>query len=87
MCKEYNGYTNYPTWNVALWIDNDEGMYDMAREVVGQDFEYDFQREVALKNMLDEFIPDLGASMQADLLGWALSNVNWIEIVDNLLEA
>ena len=20
--KRYNGYTNYETWNVALWIDN-----------------------------------------------------------------
>ena len=22
--KKYNGYTNYETWNVALWIDNDQ---------------------------------------------------------------
>lgn len=21
----YNGYTNYETWNCALWIDNDQG--------------------------------------------------------------
>lgn len=23
----YNGYANYETWNVALWLDNDEGTY------------------------------------------------------------
>lgn len=27
MCKEYNGYTNYETWNVALWLNNEYSEY------------------------------------------------------------
>ena len=29
----YNGWTNYETWAVALWIDNDEGMADQRVEL------------------------------------------------------
>ena len=29
----YNGWTNYETWNVALWIGNDEFLYDVAKDM------------------------------------------------------
>lgn len=31
--RTYNGWTNYETWVVNLWMDNEEGTYDYWREV------------------------------------------------------
>jgi hypothetical protein len=32
MCNEYNGWSNYQTWNVMLWLDNDQGSYYLVRD-------------------------------------------------------
>jgi hypothetical protein len=29
----YNGWTNYETWAIALWIDNDRASYDYWRDI------------------------------------------------------
>ena len=37
----YNGYKNYETWNVVLWINNDEGFYNIAEDCVDyEDFRH-----------------------------------------------
>lgn len=28
----YNGWKNYETWNIALWINGDMGLYDLATQ-------------------------------------------------------
>lgn len=30
----YNGWKNWATWNVALWIGNDEDLYRLSRRFV-----------------------------------------------------
>lgn len=99
--NRYNGWRNYETWNVKLWIDNDEGSYhywqDRAQEIFDDADECDdtFSKSDsarlaladALKDEIDEQgAPDLGACMYADLLNAALSEVDWMEIADALLE-
>lgn len=32
--KEYNGHRSWNTWNVSLWISNNEGQYRFALECI-----------------------------------------------------
>lgn len=30
--SEYNGHPSYEHWNVSLWVNNDQGLYEIALE-------------------------------------------------------
>lgn len=34
--ETYNGWKNWETWNTNLWIANEEGWYNEAREIVAR---------------------------------------------------
>lgn len=34
MAASFNGHRSYNAWNVSLWINNDEGLYNLARQCV-----------------------------------------------------
>ena len=42
----YNGWANHATWNVALWIQNDQGIYEFAMECGDYDTFRDSMREI-----------------------------------------
>jgi len=37
--QDYNGWTNYPTWCVNLWLSNDEGLYSMTLDAVRDEYD------------------------------------------------
>jgi hypothetical protein len=90
----YEGWTNYETWAVNLWLSNDEGSYDyvlgLACEALDDE---DVPRAlealaVELKEDLSENSPLAGeASVYSDLLGAALDRVEWREIADHWIRA
>jgi hypothetical protein len=68
--EKYNGWANYETWNVALWIGNDEGLYSMARECKT------FER---FKEALEDFEEPI-KSMTPDKVAWDSFRVDEDEI-------
>lgn len=93
MCKEYNGYDNYFTWNVSLWLDNDEYNYNHVREIRDNIVEHEegdhgYSLAGAIRTLVEDENNPLAddASMYSDILSYGLSSVNWREIADNILE-
>lgn len=54
MNKKYCGYKNYQTWNMALWINNDEGIYEMAKECKNYKELVEYLRECNITETPDE---------------------------------
>jgi hypothetical protein len=99
--KEYNGWHNYETWTVKLWLDNDEGTYNYMRELSAEVLADHTDEDGAvdangsrsefagwLKDYHDEQLEELNipASVFRDLMNAALSEVNWHQIAGAYLE-
>jgi hypothetical protein len=100
MDTTYNGWTNYETWNVNLWMDNERGSSELWNEhaqacydATDQDDETSTRQSDAsealaneLEAMHDEYLAALNLQgCFADIMGAAMSRVDWREIADNLL--
>jgi len=87
--ERYNGWKNYETWNVSLWIDNDQGLYERAREIVNNNnWKHNCDCWDCMKEFVEEWIEfdEMEASCAKDLLGAALSKVDWKEICDSYFD-
>jgi hypothetical protein len=95
MAEKYNGWKNYETWAVSLWIDNEESTYLRAR-AIAQEARADPQiidgrtAPGVVADCLKEWIENDSplnntATLYADLLNAALSEVDWYEIAEHYL--
>lgn len=100
--KTYNGWTNYETWCVNLWMDENRGHYAELAQETWERSEADsyFTRDARATLNLSDALKDefeqgqcdlleqakLSSSVWADLLGAALSEVNWHEIAGHYIE-
>ena len=76
----YNGYENYETWNVCLWLANDEPMY-RAAVAFARDYDGDVNARAAARLVMDELMPD-GTPDFSGRSDYSL--VNWTEVANDV---
>lgn len=107
--SDYNGWWNYETWVVKLWLDNEQSnseywnqatleAWQTAEETPSAVFRmtgtepfttaeravYQLEKQLQLEH--EEALPELEGFV-AGLLNAAMSEVNWHEIAQSLVEA
>ena len=77
---EYNGWKNRQTWNVALWINNDEGLYRAAVSFVKN-------RPTSEAPYLD-FIAEMGLENEAtpDGIAWDDGDLDLVALDEMMRE-
>ena len=76
--ETYNGWANYATWNVALWIGNSEGIY---RQVIGL-----LNSKVTSYSAISKCLSVMFGETTPDGTLWEDENLNHAELNEMLLE-
>lgn len=92
--NDYNGWSNYETWVVSLWMDNDAKQYLQNRALAEKHLvAYKWDRQDAavafakdLRQQTEDAAPDYLKGPYVDLLNGALSSVDYFEIAQNWVD-
>ena len=83
--KGYNGWANYQTWNAALWIGNDEFLYNTAKACVEYCGDDETPWEKFVRCMTDGQIGRM-LGQTADGVKWNDPKINRFELNEMLAE-
>lgn len=87
----YNGWSNHPTWNAVLVLDNDQGTYASVREVVREALESEASEPADLRwlhSVADAVRAWCEAESEYALAGLFICPelVNWPEVAWSIIE-
>lgn len=97
----YNGYSNYESWLVAVWIDNSQESIDFWVDVakhhynISEDRKYFTKKEEAvisfaedMKQWHEDNMPDSEeiGGLWSDMIHAALGSVDWHELAGKYME-
>lgn len=74
--EKFNGWSNYETWNIALWLDNDEFFYEIVKRAALRSSPYEF--------ILSE-LKELGIEKTPDNVYFTDENINVEELNNSIL--
>ena len=97
MQENYNGWTNYETWCVRTWMDEDDAGQQQRQDALnaiknGEPTEITRAcvaaalKQVFMDHSYNALTEDALTGVYGDLLEIALENVNWSEIAKNILD-
>lgn len=86
-----NGYSNYETWVVHLWITNHEEYYKMFRQYIDDiaDKYNEFTKLTIMEKKVEEFVRIMSpkaSNFWSDLIVNTRYKINYYEIAKALLE-
>lgn len=79
LVSDYNGWTNYDTWNVMLWINNDYGIYKEAVHFMNKYFKNDPYKDFIIYCGLEN-------DKTPDKVEWISDKLNYNELNDAMRE-
>lgn len=69
--KSYNGYANYNQWNQSLWINNDGGLYALAKDAIHNTD----SRKEAVNYMLESLVNGCMMEETPDGVKWSKAGI------------
>lgn len=75
MTATYNGWKNYETWNVNLWLNNDEGLYNLV---------INYGKELTYRQFAEQFLTGFSDKTPDGVL-WLDDSLDY-EALDESLE-
>ena len=86
----YSGYENWETWNVSLWLSNDEGLYNQTIDLMSQNPpEYSKPAKAYFADQaseaVEEFVEELlDENVITDKI--SIHRVDWQEVLMDFIE-
>ena len=78
MDTTYNGWKNYETWNVALYLNNDYELYQKARKFMEKLNKRDWNRENAYRQFIES--AHLKTKMTPDCVKYICDELDYAEL-------